>query len=143
MDEPTAATAAPGSVDVEAVLAGHVARRAIWVAPVLIGFFGLLRGWEGAVASAIGVAVVIGNFLLSGWALSMAARISLAFYQAAALFGFFLRLVLITVSLLVLGSLTEIDRLALGLSVVVAYLVLLSWEAVAVARGKERELDWT
>ena len=143
MDEPTAATAAPGQVDVEAVLAGHVARRAIWVAPVLIGLFGLLRGWEGAVASAIGVAVVVGNFLLSGWALSMAARISLAFYQAAALFGFFLRLVLITVSLLVLGSLTEIDRLALGLSVVVAYLVLLSWEAVAVARGKERELDWT
>ena len=143
MDESTAATAAPGSVDVEAVLAGHVARRAVWVAPVLIVFFGVVRGWEGAVASAIGIAVVIGNFLLSGWALSMAARISLAFYQAAALFGFFLRLVLITVSLLVLGSLTEVDRLALGLSVVVAYLVLLSWEAVAVARGKERELDWT
>lgn len=143
MDESPAATAAPGRVDVEAVMAGHVARRAIWVAPVLIGLFGLLRGWEGAIASAIGVAVVIGNFLLSGWALSMAARISLAFYQAAALFGFFLRLVLITVSLLALGSLTEIDRLALGLSVVIAYLVLLSWEAVAVARGKERELDWT
>ena len=143
MDEPTAATAAPGSVDVEAVLARHVAQRAVWVAPILIGLSGVLRGWGGAVASAIGVAVVIGNFLLSGWALSMAARISLAFYQAAALFGFFLRLVLITVSLLVLGSLTEIDRLALGLSVVVAYLVLLSWEAVAVARGKERELDWT
>ena len=143
MDKSPAATAVPGSVDVEAVLAGHVAKRAIWVAPVLIVLFGILRGWDGAVASAIGVAVVIGNFLLSGWALSMAARISLALYQAAALFGFFLRLVLITVSLLVLGSLTEIDRLALGLSVVAAYLVLLSWEAVAVARGKERELDWT
>ncbi len=143
MDESTAATAVPGSVDVEAVLANHVARRGVWVAPVLILFFGVVRGWEGAVASAIGVAVVIGNFLLSGWALSMAARISLAFYQAAALFGFFLRLVLITVSLLVLGSLTDVDRLALGLSVVIAYLVLLSWEAVAVARGKERELDWT
>ncbi|MBT8202965.1 MAG: hypothetical protein KJO87_06645, partial [Acidimicrobiia bacterium] len=97
----------------------------------------------GAWAAGVGVAVVVGNFLLSGWALSIAARISLAFYQAAALFGFILRLILITVSLLVLGSLTELDRLALGLSVVIAYLVLLSWEAIAVARGKERELDWT
>lgn len=142
-DNNLAARAAPGRVDVEAVLAGHLVRRAMWVAPPLIGLFGLLRGWDGAVGSTIGIAVVLGNFLLSGWALSVAARISLAFYQAAALFGFFLRLVLITVSLLVLGSLTDVDRLALGLSVVIAYLVLLSLEAVAVARGKERELDWT
>ncbi|MBT8216188.1 MAG: hypothetical protein HKN74_04820 [Acidimicrobiia bacterium] len=134
---------APGNVDVEAIMAAHVARRAVWVAPVLVAVFGLLRGWSGAWAAGVGVAVVVGNFLLSGWALSIAARISLAFYQAAALFGFILRLILITVSLLVLGSLTELDRLALGLSVVIAYLVLLSWEAIAVARGKERELDWT
>jgi len=134
---------APGRVDVEAVIARHVARRALVVAPVLIAFFGLLGGLDGAAASAIGVAIVVANFLLSGWVLSVAARISLALYHAATLFGFFLRLMLITVSLLVLGSLTELDRMALGLSVVAAYLVLLSWEAVAIARGKERELDWT
>jgi hypothetical protein len=143
VDNDLAATVTPGSVDVEAIIARHVARRALWVAPILIALFGLLRGVDGAVASAIGVAVVVGNFLLSGWMLSIAAKISLAFYHAAALFGFFLRLILITVSLLVLGSLTELDRMALGLSVVAAYLVLLSLEAVAVARGKERELDWT
>jgi hypothetical protein len=134
---------APGRVDVEAVIARHVARRAVVVAPVLITFFGLLSGLDGAAASAIGVAIVVANFLVSGWVLSVAARISLALYHAATLFGFFLRLILITVSLLTLGSLTELDRMALGLSVVVAYLVLLSWEAVAIAQGKERELDWT
>ena len=143
MDKNPAATVTPGTVDVEAIIARHVARRALWVAPILITLFGLLRGVDGAVASAIGVTVVVGNFLLSGWMLSIAAKISLALYHAAALFGFFLRLILITVSLLVLGSLTELDRMALGLSVVAAYLVLLSLEAVAVARGKERELDWT
>ncbi len=143
MDKQAAATAAPGSVDVEAIIARHVARRAVWVAPVLVGTFGLLRGVDGAVAAAIGGGVVVLNFLLSGWMLSVAAKISLALYQAAALFGFLLRLILITVSLLVLGSLTELDRMALGLSVVAAYLVLLSWEAVAIAQGKERELDWT
>lgn len=143
MDKHAATTVTPGTVDVEAIIARHVARRALWVAPILITLFGFLRGVDGAVASAIGVAVVVGNFLLSGWMLSIAAKISLALYHAAALFGFFLRLILITVSLLVLGSLTELDRMALGLSVVAAYLVLLSLEAVAVARGKERELDWT
>ncbi len=143
MDEHVAATVAPGRVDVEAVIARHVARRALVVAPILIAAFGLLGGLDGAVAAAIGVTIVVANFLVSGLVLSIAARISLALYHAAALFGFFLRLILITVSLLVLGSLTELDRMALGLSVVAAYLVLLSWEAVAVAQGKERELDWT
>jgi hypothetical protein len=143
VDKPATTTVAPGSRDVEAIIARHVARRAVWVAPVLIALFGLLGGVDGAAAAAIGVAVVVANFLVSGAMLSMAARISLALYHAAALFGFFLRLTLITVSLLVLGSLTELDRTALGLSVVAAYLVLLSWEAVAVARGEERELDWS
>lgn len=142
VDKHPASSITPGSVDVEAIIARHVAARAVWVAPVLVAIFGLVSGADGAVAAAIGVAVVVANFLLSGWMLSIAARISLALYHAAALFGFLLRLILITVSLLVLGSLTELDRMALGLSVVAAYLVLLSWEAVAVARGKERELDW-
>jgi hypothetical protein len=30
----------------------------------------------------------------------------------------------------------------MGISVVAAYLALLSWEAVAMARGSERELEW-
>lgn len=143
MDKPVAATVAPGRVDVEAVIARHVAKRALVVGPVLIALFGLLRGLDGAAASAVGVGIVVANFLLSGWVMSVAARISLGLYHAAALFGFFLRLILITVSLLALGSLTELDRMALGLSVVAAYLVLLSWESVAIAQGKERELDWT
>lgn len=143
MDEPAVSTTVPGSVPVEAVIARHVAQRAWWVAPVLVAGFGLILGVDGAIASAIGVTVVVANFLLAGWMLSVAAGISLALYQAAALFGFFLRLILITVSLLLLGSLTGLDRTALGLSVVAAYLVLLSWEAVAIAKGRERELDWT
>jgi hypothetical protein len=143
VDKTAAATVAPGRVDVEAVIARHVARRALVVGPLLIAVFGLWRGLDGAAAAAVGVGIVVANFLAAGWVLSIAAKISLGLYHAAALFGFFLRLLLITVSLLVLGSLTELDRMALGLSVVVAYLVLLSWESVAIAQGKERELDWT
>ena len=64
-------------------------------------------------------------------------------YHAAALFGFIIRLGLITVTMLIIANVTNLDRMAMGISVVVSYLVLLSWEAVAVANGAERDLEWS
>lgn len=128
---------------VESIIARHTVARAVYVAPVLILIFGLTRGWEGAWSSALGVAVVVANFLLAGWILSISAKISLAVYHAAALFGFFLRLGLLILMMLLIVQFVAIDRLAFGITAVVAYLVLLSWEAVAVSRGRERNLDWT
>ncbi len=129
--------------DVEAVLARHTVRRAVFVGPVLLGLSWLTRGPAGAAAAALGLGVVVGNFLLAGLMLSLAARISTTLYHAAALFGFFLRLGLITLALLVVSRLVEVDRPAFGIAAVASYLVLLAWEAVAVAKGAERELEWT
>ncbi len=134
---------APDQRPIEAIIGTNIAKRAVVVAPVLAFVFGITSGWEGAVASLIGVAIVVLNFLLGGYVLSYAARISLSLYQAAALFGFLIRLGLITVSLLLIGGVTQIDRMALGISVVVSYLVLLSWEAIAVVNGTERDLEWS
>jgi len=130
-------------MDVEATLARHTVRRVIYVGPVLLAVFWATRGTDGLVGAAIGLAIVVGNFLLAGAMLSVAARISLSLYHAAALFGFFLRLGLVTLSVLIISQLVELDRLALGVTVVVAYLGLLAWEAIAVAKGAERELEWT
>jgi len=129
--------------DVESVLARHTARRAVVVGPVLVAVFAAFRGLDGAVAAVVGVVIVTGYFLFSGAMLSVAARISLAAYHAAALLGFFLRLGLIALTMLVVARVTDIDRIALGVTVVVAYLTLLGWEAVAVAKGRERELEWS
>ena len=74
---------------------------------------------------------------------SISARISLAAYHAGALLGFFLRLGLLTLTMLVIANLVPIDRLAFGLTAVAAYLVLIGAEAVAVAKGKEKELEWS
>ena len=134
---------APDQRPIEAIIGTNIAKRAVVVAPVLTLVFGITSGWQGAVASLIGVAIVVLNFLLGGYVLSYAARISLSLYQAAALFGFLIRLGLITVSLLLIGGVTQIDRMALGISVVVSYLVLLSWEAIAVVNGTERDLEWS
>lgn len=129
---------------VEAVLATNTAKRAIFVGPVLIAVFWLLRDVGGAIGATLGVAVVVVNFLAAGWILSISARVSLSLYHAAALFGFFVRLGLITLSVVLIATVYEdLDRMAFGISVVVAYLVLLTWEAISVARGNERELEWT
>lgn len=133
----------PQQADVEAVLGRHTAQRAVFVLPVLAAVFWLVRGLDGAIAAAIGVVIVAVNFWLSGVVLSRSARISLSLYHAAALFGFFLRLGLIMLTMFIIAQAFEIDRVALGISAVVSYLILLSWEALAVAKGAERELEWT
>jgi hypothetical protein len=133
----------PLGKDVEAIMAWHTVRRAIWVAPPLIAVFWLARGLDGGIAAAVGIAIVAGNFLLAGVVLSKSARISLSLYHAAALFGFVVRLGLIMLVMYLVARTTGIDRLAMGVSAVVSYLVLLTWEAVAVAKGSERELEWS
>lgn len=129
--------------DIEVVLARHTAMRAVVVGPILVGVFWAFRGLDGALASLIGVLIVAGYFVLNGFMLAVAARISLGAYHAVALFGFFLRLGLIAVTMFGVAALIEdIDRPALGITVVVAFLALVAWEAVAVATGRERELEW-
>jgi len=129
--------------DVEAILARHIVARAVYVAPVMILLFWLTRGSVGAWSAAFGVALVIGNFLLAGWILSISARVSLQVYHAAAIVGFFLRLGLLTLTMLVAVNLVPVDRLAFGITVVVAYLVLIGAEMMAVVKGRERDLEWT
>jgi hypothetical protein len=128
---------------VEAIISRHMVKRAIWVAPILMLVFGIVGGIESGIAAGVGVAIVVANFLIGGWILSTAAGVSLTLYHAAALFGFFIRLGLITLTMLLIASVTDIDRVAMGVSAVVSYLVLLSLEAVAITKGAERELEWT
>ena len=128
--------------DVEVVLARHTVKRTVVVGPILVAAFWAFRGVDGALASLIGVLIVSGYFVLNGFMLAVAARISLGAYHAAALFGFFLRLGLIAVTMIGVAALIEVDRPALGITVVVAFLALVAWEAVAVATGRERELEW-
>lgn len=129
--------------DVELTMAKHTVKRAIYVGPALVLIFGLFRGVDGAFAAGVGVLIVVANFLLAGFLLSKSARISLSLYHAAALFGFFLRLGLIMLTMILIAQFIEIDKLAMGISAVVSYLVLLSWEALAVSKGAERELEWS
>ncbi|MFZ0012825.1 MAG: hypothetical protein WAL25_01800 [Acidimicrobiia bacterium] len=131
------------TVPVEKIMALHTVARVGYVAPPLLILFGVLGGWTGLWSSALGIGVVVANFLLAGAMLSISARISLQAYHAAALIGFVLRLGLFIGAVLLIAVLVDVDRPAFGISAVVSYLVLLVLEAMAVSRGKERELTWS
>jgi hypothetical protein len=129
--------------DVEWALARDACRPALVLAPLLALIFGLVRGPAAAWAAAVGVALVAANLLASGGILSLVARRQPGLLTAAALFSFVLRLVLLTVTLLLLQRVTGMDRVAATVSAVAAYAVMLVWEVVAVARGSRREPEWS
>ena len=128
--------------DIELALARDIARRVVFVGPIAIGLAWLLRGPDGALAATLGVAIVVGNFLLSGWVLSRALKISPGVYHAAALFGFVLRLALIAGAMFAAAALLDVDRYAMGFAAVGSYLVLVTLEAIAMTNS-EREAEWT
>ena len=127
-----------GRPPVELLMARSIARRAVVVGPLMLVLFGLLRGLDGLVAAAVGVAIVTGYYLLTGAMMSWLARVSLGAYHAGALFGFVVRLGLIAVTMLGVIALFEVDRTALGFAVIATYVVLLIWEAAALGSTKRR-----
>ena len=126
----------------EANLAKETVARAIYIGPMLVLLFGLLNGWDGAWSAALGVVVVVANFLLAGAILSISLRISLQAYHAAALIGFLLRLGLFVGAVYLIATLVEVDRIAFGISAVASYMALLAWEALSITRDREREPSW-
>jgi len=129
--------------EVEWDLARHACRPAIVLLPLLGLIFGLVRGPAAAWAAAVGVVLVAANLLASGGILSVVARRWPGLLTATALLSFVLRLALMTVTLLVLQRVTGVDRIAVTISAVAAYIVMLTWEVVAVARGSQREPEWS
>jgi hypothetical protein len=129
--------------EVELALALDACRPALVLAPLLALIFGLVRGPGSAGAAAVGVALVAANLLASGGILSLVARRRPGLLPATALLSFVLRLGLLTVTLLLLQQVTGLDRMAVTISAVTAYMVMITWEVVAVARGSQREPEWS
>lgn len=112
----------------EAQVAKDMIRRALPVAPVLIGICGAMWSADGAISSAYAIAIVLANFALSAALLAYTARISLAMLMGAALFGFLLRLGLIFLAVLLVRDASWMHLGALGATLVVTHLGLLFWE---------------
>lgn len=109
-------------------IAFDLARRSLWVAPVIIIVSALFWGVPGVLSTSYGVAIVVANFLLSAYLLAAAGRINAALMAGAAMFGFLLRLALIAAAVLLVRNAWWVELVPLGLTLIVAHLVLLFWE---------------
>jgi hypothetical protein len=112
----------------EQAVAWDIAKRAIPASPVLVGLAALAWGAAGAASAAYAIAIVVVNFVLAAWVLATAARIGETLLMAAALFGFLLRLALVSAAVLLVADAGWVEPLALGLTLVVTHLGLLVWE---------------
>lgn len=133
----------PVAIDIESIVARHIIKRALVVGPIIVGIAWLLTDTLGAVSAAIGVAIVVLNFLLAGWLLSRAATVSMQTYHAVALFGFFLRMGFIALSMFTVAWIFEVDRRAMGIAAISAFMVLLVLESLATLRGERKDLEWS
>lgn len=112
----------------EPVLALDIAKRALAFTPAAVLVSGAVWGFAGATSAAYAMVLVMANLFLAAWMLSTAARISYAALMGAALFGFVLRLALVSAAVLAVRDAGWVEPMALGLTLVVAHLGLLFWE---------------
>lgn len=122
----TAPSVAP---EVEREVAHDLVRRGLLVAPVVVLGAGLGWGRDGAISAAIGLAIVVVNFLVAAAIMSRAARIGgPGAIGGAALGGLIFRMGVIVLALFLLDDVSFIEIGVLGVTLVGAHLGLLAWE---------------
>jgi hypothetical protein len=109
-------------------ISGDMARRGLLVAPVIVLVVGLIWGWAGVTSALFGLALVLGNFLLSAALIAVTARISVGLMMGAILFGYLIRLGIIFAAVWIVKDEAWISIPALAATIIVAYLGLLVWE---------------
>ena len=109
-------------------VAKDLIRRGAMALPVAL-LAGLV-GWgvHGVSSVAFAAALVLANFWLSAALLGWAARISLGLLMGVSLFGFLVRLGLITAAVLLVKDQAWVEPIPLAITLVVAHLGLLFWE---------------
>jgi hypothetical protein len=110
-----------------------ILKRAIYVAPVVVGVCAIFAGLDGVFGALYGLALVLVNFLLAAALVSATARISLGLMMGAVLFGYLVRLGLIFLAVILVRDASWISLTALGLTIIVSHLGLLVWEMRFVA----------
>jgi hypothetical protein len=113
---------------VERQVAMDMARRGLFVAPVLIGVASAIWGINGGISAGVGLALAVGNLLLAAALMSWAARVSLVVLAATVLGGYIARLVLLTVVVFAIRHQGWVSWIPLSFTLVITHLGLLIWE---------------
>ncbi len=109
-------------------VAFDMAKRSVFLIPVVILFGALIGGTNGVLSVGYGVAIVVINFVLAAFLIGKAAQINFALVFGAALGGFALRLGLIFGAVVAVVNQAWVQIVPLGITLIVTHLGLLVWE---------------
>ena len=131
MTASTTPTAAPvlATPDVQRAIVTDMARRAAMVAPVVLAAAALGWGKNGALSALYALGVVMINFALSAAVVGRATTLSRNFIMMFVLGGFMVRMLFVLGAITVAGYFGWVEKVPLGVTVIVAHLGLLIWEA--------------
>ena len=108
---------------------------------VAVLFFSYLRSEQAFVTSLIASFTVTFIFLLNAYIQSYTAAISIKLYYFSSLFGYFIRVGLTILILILFNRAYPMDLVILALSVSVLFLGMLALEAFMFLK-KDKDLDW-
>ena len=117
----------------EVSISRDLVKRGLWIAPVVVAVGAIFDAADGAWSAAFSLALVLVNFAAAAALIAVTARISLALMMGAILFGYVLRLGLITIAVLVVKDFSWVSIPVLGGTIIVTHLGLLFWEMKYVA----------
>lgn len=112
----------------EAAIVRDIIKHGLWVAPIFVGLGAAIWGVNGALSTAYGLALVLANFALAAMLVAYTARISYALMMGSMMFGYLIRLAIISVAVFLVRQASWVELLPLGLTIIVAHLGLLFWE---------------
>jgi hypothetical protein len=119
----------------ERELIRRVAPLGVAAIPVALLVGAGLAGWDAGISAAVGVAVVLGNFVANGWSLAWAAGVSLTVVYAVGLGGFVVRLGVILGLMAILNRFAFFSPLAFAVAVVPCTILLLGYEMRLLSGG--------
>ncbi|WP_420438731.1 ATP synthase subunit I [Candidatus Poriferisodalis sp.] len=109
-------------------IAFDMARRSLWVFPAWIVVSGFVWGMGGALSSALGYALVIGNLAAAAALMAWGARTSPAALMGVTLGGFVVRLAVLAGIVLLAGQLSFFAPVPIAITILASHLGLLVWE---------------
>jgi hypothetical protein len=132
MNQSPLAAAAAGQAP-EVGISRDIVRRGLWVAPVFLVVTGVIWGLDGALSSGFGLALVLLNFTVAAALIAVTAPISLALMMGVSLFGYLIRLGLISLAVYLVRDASWVSLGSLGSTIIVSHLGLLFWEMKFIA----------
>ena len=117
----------------EVSISKDLVKRGLMIAPVVCGIGAIAGSSDGALSSLFALGLILLNFSIAAWLISVTARISLGVMMGAILFGYLLRLGLITIAVLLVKDYSWVSIPVLGGTIIVTHLGLLFWEMKYVA----------